>query len=403
MEKILLLSLNRKVGFNKVFGYYIEVSKGQVENVSDTWGWERRQTLTNYERYISPELKEKEALILNAEEKIFELEYELFAEVRNRVKDEVLEIKKTADVISEIDALISLAVCSCEYNLVKPTLNSENKIEIIDGRHPVIEKVSKEAYVPNDIIMDGTTDVLLITGPNMSGKSTYMRELAIIVIMAQMGSFVPAKSVNLPIIDKIFTRIGASDDLVSGESTFMVEMKEAQYAIANATKNSLILFDELGRGTATFDGMSLAQAILEYVAKNIKCKTLFSTHYHELTSLESEFMNIKNVHVAAREEGNMITFLHKVQNGAADKSYGIHVARLAHMPEDLLKRAQDILDGYENGDKKIPKNQDSSMQLTMNFDEPKTDPLREKLKTIDPLRVTPMEAMNILFELKELD
>ena len=394
---------NLKVGFNKVFGYYIEVSKGQVENVSDTWGWERRQTLTNYERYISPELKEKEALILNAEEKIFELEYELFAEVRNRVKDEVLEIKKTADVISEIDALISLAVCSCEYNLVKPTLNSENKIEIIDGRHPVIEKVSKEAYVPNDIIMDGTTDVLLITGPNMSGKSTYMRELAIIVIMAQMGSFVPAKSVNLPIIDKIFTRIGASDDLVSGESTFMVEMKEAQYAIANATKNSLILFDELGRGTATFDGMSLAQAILEYVAKNIKCKTLFSTHYHELTSLESEFMNIKNVHVAAREEGNMITFLHKVQNGAADKSYGIHVARLAHMPEDLLKRAQDILDGYENGDKKIPKNQDSSMQLTMNFDEPKTDPLREKLKTIDPLRVTPMEAMNLLFELKELD
>ena len=394
---------NLKVGFNKVFGYYIEVSKGQVENVSDTWGWERRQTLTNYERYISPELKEKEALILNAEEKIFELEYELFAEVRNRVKDEVLEIKKTADVISEIDALISLAVCSCEYNLVKPTLNSENKIEIIDGRHPVIEKVSKEAYVPNDIIMDGTTDVLLITGPNMSGKSTYMRELAIIVIMAQMGSFVPAKSANLPIIDKIFTRIGASDDLVSGESTFMVEMKEAQYAIANATKNSLILFDELGRGTATFDGMSLAQAILEYVAKNIKCKTLFSTHYHELTSLESEFMNIKNVHVAAREEGNMITFLHKVQNGAADKSYGIHVARLAHMPEDLLKRAQDILDGYENGDKKIPKNQDSSMQLTMNFDEPKTDPLREKLKTIDPLRVTPMEAMNILFELKELD
>ena len=364
---------NLKVGFNKVFGYYIEVSKGQVENVSDTWGWERRQTLTNYERYISPELKEKEALILNAEEKIFELEYELFAEVRNRVKDEVLEIKKTADVISEIDALISLAVCSCEYNLVKPTLNSENKIEIIDGRHPVIEKVSKEAYVPNDIIMDGTTDVLLITGPNMSGKSTYMRELAIIVIMAQMGSFVPAKSANLPIIDKIFTRIGASDDLVSGESTFMVEMKEAQYAIANATKNSLILFDELGRGTATFDGMSLAQAILEYVAKNIKCKTLFSTHYHELTSLESEFMNIKNVHVAAREEGNMITFLHKVQNGAADKSYGIHVARLAKMPEDLLKRAQDILDGYENGEKKLHKEQDSK-QLTMNFDEPKTCP-----------------------------
>ena len=393
---------NLKVGFNKVFGYYIEVSKGQVENVSEAWGWERRQTLTNYERYISPELKEKEALILNAEEKIFELEYELFNEIRNRIKDEVLEIKKTADVISEIDALISLAVCSDEYNLVKPTLNDENKIEIIEGRHPVIEKVSKDAYVPNDVLMDSTTDILLITGPNMSGKSTYMRELAIIIIMAQMGSFVPAKSANLGIFDKIFTRIGASDDLVSGESTFMVEMKEAQNALVHATKNSLILFDELGRGTATYDGMSLAQAILEYVAKNIKCKTLFSTHYHELTALESEFLNVKNVHVAAKEEGNMITFLHKVQNGPADKSYGIHVARLAHMPEDLLERAQNILDSYEKGEKKIHKEQDNR-QLSMIFDEPKEDKLREKVKSIDPLHITPMEALNILFELKELE
>ena len=393
---------NLKVGFNKVFGYYIEVSKGQVENVSEAWGWERRQTLTNYERYISPELKEKEALILNAEEKIFELEYELFNEIRNRIKDEVLEIKKTADVISEIDALISLAVCSDEYNLVKPNLNDENKIEIIEGRHPVIEKVSKDAYVPNDVLMDSTTDVLLITGPNMSGKSTYMRELAIIIIMAQMGSFVPAKSANLGIFDKIFTRIGASDDLVSGESTFMVEMKEAQNALVHATKNSLILFDELGRGTATYDGMSLAQAILEYVAKNIKCKTLFSTHYHELTALESEFLNVKNVHVAAKEEGNMITFLHKVQNGPADKSYGIHVARLAHMPEDLLERAQNILDSYEKGEKKIHKEQDNR-QLSMIFDEPKEDKLREKVKSIDPLHITPMEALNILFELKELE
>ena len=393
---------NLKVGFNKVFGYYIEVSKGQVENVSEAWGWERRQTLTNYERYISPELKEKEALILNAEEKIFELEYELFNEIRNRIKDEVLEIKKTADVISEIDALISLAVCSDEYNLVKPILNDENKIEIIEGRHPVIEKVSKDAYVPNDVLMDSTTDILLITGPNMSGKSTYMRELAIIIIMAQMGSFVPAKSANLGIFDKIFTRIGASDDLVSGESTFMVEMKEAQNALVHATKNSLILFDELGRGTATYDGMSLAQAILEYVAKNIKCKTLFSTHYHELTALESEFLNVKNVHVAAKEEGNMITFLHKVQNGPADKSYGIHVARLAHMPEDLLERAQNILDSYEKGEKKIHKEQDNR-QLSMIFDEPKEDKLREKVKSIDPLHITPMEALNILFELKELE
>ena len=393
---------NLKVGFNKVFGYYIEVSKGQVLNVSEAWGWERRQTLTNYERYISPELKEKEALILNAEEKIFELEYELFSEIRNRIKDEILEIKKTADVISEIDAIISLAVCSDELNLVRPTLNLDNKIEIIEGRHPVIEKVSKEAYVPNDILMDEATDILLITGPNMSGKSTYMRELAIIIIMAQMGSFVPAKSANLGIFDKIFTRIGASDDLVSGESTFMVEMKEAQNALVHATKNSLILFDELGRGTATYDGMSLAQAILEYVAKNIKCKTLFSTHYHELTRLESEFLNVKNVHVAAREEGNMITFLHKVQNGPADKSYGIHVARLAHMPEDLLDRAQEILDGYEKGEIKKIKASDNR-QLSMVFDEPKEDKLRDKLKTIDPLHITPMEALNLLFELKEIE
>ena len=392
---------NLKVGFNKVFGYYIEVSKGQVEHVDPSWGWERRQTLTNYERYISPELKEKEALILNAEERIFELEYTLFNEIRNVVRDNVLELKKSADVISEIDALIALAVCSDEYNLVKPTLNDENKIEIIEGRHPVIECVSKDAYVPNDIIMDSSTDILLITGPNMSGKSTYMRELAIIVIMAQMGSFVPAKKANLSIFDKIFTRIGASDDLVSGESTFMVEMKEARNAIVNASKNSLILFDELGRGTATFDGMSLAQAILEYVAKHIKCKTLFSTHYHELTSLERDYLNIKNVHVAAKEEGNMITFLHKVENGPADKSYGIHVARLALMPEELLIRAKEILDGYEHGEKEKRKLENT--QLSMNLEEEKTDLLREKLKEVDPLHLTPMDALNLVFELKEIE
>lgn len=395
---------NLKVGFNRVFGYYIEISKGQVEYVSDTFGWERRQTLANCERFISPELKEKEALILNAEEKIFELEYNLFCEIRDRIKDEILALKETADIISELDVLGSLAVCADEYNLVRPTLNLENKIEIIDGRHPVIERVSKNVYVPNDVIMDNTTDILLITGPNMSGKSTFMRELAIIIIMAQMGSFVPAKSANLPIIDKIFTRIGASDDLVSGESTFMVEMKEARHALVNATPNSLILFDELGRGTSTYDGMSLAGSILEYIAKNIKCKTLFSTHYHELTSLEKVFMNIKNVHVAAKEEGSMITFLHKVQNGPTDKSYGVHVARLAKMPEELLTRAEEILKSYEGKEKKH--NVDTgNVQLAMDFGskETKKDELREKLKEVDPLHITPMEAINILFELKELE
>ncbi len=395
---------NLKVGFNRVFGYYIEISKGQVEYVSETLGWERRQTLTNCERFISPELKEKESLILNAEEKIFELEYNLFCEIRDRIKEEIIELKETADIISELDSLCSLAICAEEYNLVKPNINDENKIEIIDGRHPVVEKVSKNEYVPNDIIMDNSTDILLITGPNMSGKSTFMRELAIIVIMAQMGSYVPAKSANLPIIDKIFTRIGASDDLVSGESTFMVEMKEARHALVNATSNSLILFDELGRGTSTYDGMSLAEAILEYVAKNIKCKTLFSTHYHELTSLDSSFMNIKNVHVAAKEEGNMITFLHKVQKGPADKSYGVHVARLAKMPEELLSRAEEILACYENEEKESHK-RDNNVQLKMNFEvkEEKKDELREKLKTIDPIHMTPMEAINTLFELKELE
>lgn len=395
---------NLKVGFNRVFGYYIEVSKGQAKEVSESLGWERRQTLANCERFISPELKEKESMILNAEEKIFELEYNLFCEIRDKIKDQILELKETADVISEIDAIISLAVCADEYNLVKPKLNLDSKLEIIQGRHPVIEAVSKSAYVPNDVIMDNTTDILLITGPNMSGKSTYMRELAIIIIMAQMGSYVPAQSANLPIIDKIFTRIGASDDLVSGESTFMVEMKEARNALVNATKNSLILFDELGRGTSTFDGMSIAQAILEYVAKSIKCKTLFSTHYHELTRLEKDFLNVKNVHVAAKEEGNMITFLHKVKNGPADKSYGVHVARLAKMPEELLKRAEVILSEYETEAKKQKVVDNGILQMAMDFgNEKEEDALREKLKSIDPLRLTPIEALNILFELKEIE
>ncbi len=394
---------NLKVGYNKIYGYYIEISKGQIGLVDPSLNWERRQTLTNYERYISPELKEKEALILNAEEKIIELEYNLFNEIKNIIKKDIFALKKTANTISELDALTALAVCADELHLVRPILNEEGIIEITDGRHPVIERVSDKEYVPNDCIMKSDISTLLITGPNMSGKSTYMRQLAIIVIMAQMGSFVPAKSANLPIIDKIFTRIGASDDLVSGESTFMVEMNEARNAIANATPNSLILFDELGRGTATYDGMSLAQAILEYINKNIKCKTLFSTHYHELTSLDRTFNTIKNVHVSAVEEGNNITFLHKVKNGAVDKSYGIHVARLAKMPEELLSRASEILMEYETNAKKNKK--DDNVQLSMSFEEPKEitkDVVKERLETIDPLYTTPIEALNILFELKDL-
>ena len=392
---------NLKVGFNKVFGYYIEVPNGQKNLVKDEFNWYRKQTLTNCERYISPALKEKESMILNAEENIMNLEYDLFCDIRNQVKSEVPLLNKTADALSEIDAIVSLAVCSDEYNFVKPILNDNGTIKIIEGRHPVVEIVSKEEYVPNDCIMENGINTLLITGPNMSGKSTYMRQLAIIVIMAQIGSFVPAKSADLPIIDKIFTRIGASDDLVSGESTFMVEMKEACNAICKATSNSLILFDELGRGTATYDGMSLAQAILEYISENIKAYTLFSTHYHELTKLDRKYKNIKNVHVSAVEDGDKITFLHKVKNGAVDKSYGIHVARLAKMPDKLLARASEILNEYETNAKK--KNPEEKVQLSMDFSQPeeKSDKLKMQIEHLDVMNMTPLEALNYLFELKE--
>ena len=390
-----------KVGFNKVFGYFIEIPNGSKNLVKEEYHWERRQTLTNCERYISPALKEKESMILNAEENIIDLEYKLFCDIKEIVKKEVPALNKTADALSEIDALTSLSICSEEYSLVRPILTSDHIIDIKNGRHPVVEAVSKSEYVPNDCLMDNGINTLLITGPNMSGKSTFMRQLAIIVIMAQMGSFVPCEAATLPIIDKIFTRIGASDDLVSGESTFMVEMKEARNAIDGATENSLILFDELGRGTATYDGMSLAQAILEYISENIGAFTLFSTHYHELTRLDKKFKNIKNVHVSAVENGNQITFLHKVKNGAVDKSYGIHVARLAKMPDELLDRAEEILSEYESNSKK--KNPEEKVQLTMNF-EPnvkKDDIIKETIDKIDVLNTTPMEALNILFDLKQ--
>ena len=394
---------NVKVGYNKVFGYFIEVSKAQSKQVKEEYGWERKQTLTNAERFISPELKEKEALILNAEDKIIELEYNLFIDIKNKVKERIFDIKKDSEIIAELDVINSLSIVKDEYNLVRPILSNNSSINIIKGRHPVVECVSKNNYVANDCIMDEDTNTLLITGPNMSGKSTYMRQLAIIIIMAQIGSFVPAESATLPIIDKIFTRIGASDDLVSGESTFMVEMKEAVSAIVGATKNSLILFDELGRGTATYDGMSLAQAILEYVSKKIRCKTLFSTHYHELTSLESEIPTIKNVHIDVMEEDGNVTFLHKVVDGAIDKSYGIHVASLAKMPEEILARASAILKVYEDHDtmtNKIPE------QVVFNFDEEvkkeEHNEVMNYLEEIDINNLRPIDAINVLDELKKL-
>lgn len=388
-----------KVGFNKVFGYYIEISKSYLNMVTDDMGYIRKQTLANCERFINPILKEKEDLILSSEDRIINLEYNLFIEIRDKCKEYIPELQRTAKVISEIDVLSSFALVSEKYNYIRPIITTGNEIKVLNSRHPVVERVLKgEEYVPNDIVMDNNTDILLITGPNMAGKSTYMRQLGIIAIMAQIGCFVPAEEATLPIFDKIFTRIGASDDLVSGESTFMVEMMEASRAIKYATRNSLILFDELGRGTATFDGMSLAQAILEYVANKIKCKTLFSTHYHELTDMEKNIPNLKNKHVSAVEENGNITFLHKVKDGSVDKSYGINVAKLAGLPDEVIDRASGILNIYENKEKKT----DTIIQTTLplNFDEKKSE-VEEEVKNIDILNITPIEAINILSKLRE--
>ena len=390
---------NLKVGYNKVFGYYIEVSKGNIKDVKEEYGYIRKQTLTTGERYITEELKEKEQIILGAEEKIINMEYSLFSEIRENVKEYIPILQEDSQIISEVDMLLSFSLVAEENSYVKPILTSDNIVEIIESRHPVVEKVNKRDYVPNDIIMDKNTDILLITGPNMAGKSTYMRQFAIISIMAQIGSFVPCKKCVIPIFDKIFTRIGASDDLVGGESTFMVEMKEANMALSHATKNSLILFDELGRGTATYDGMSLAEAILEYIHNHIHAKTIFSTHYHELTKMSKNLKRIKNIHVSASEENGVVTFLHKVCDGAIDKSYGINVARLSNLPNEVIERASDILKTYE--DKKIIK-KETVLQTTFDFsNDNKNNEIIDELKKIDPLNMTAIEALNKLYEICE--
>ena len=391
---------NLKVGYNRVFGYYIEISKANNALIKDEYGYERRQTLANCERYISPILKEKEALILNAEERIIELEYNLFVEIREQIKKYIPALQKDAKVIADIDVLSSLATVCEQNNYIRPTLIDNKNIRILNSRHPVVEKVMTNEFVPNDIIIDEETNILLITGPNMAGKSTYMRQLALIIIMAQIGSFVPASEAELPIFDAIYTRIGASDDLVSGESTFMVEMIEANNAITNATENSLILFDELGRGTATFDGMALAQSIIEYIHNHLKAKTLFSTHYHELTDLENNLKGLKNIHVSALEKDGNITFLHKIKEGSVDKSYGIHVAKLAGIKDEITQRANQILKVYENTEKK----RDIKVEQCLPLDDlvPKESEIEKRLTTINPLEITPLEALNILYNLKEI-
>ena len=386
-----------KIGYNKVFGYYIEVPKGQVSLVKEEFNYDRKQTISNCERYITPLLKEKENLILNAEERLNNLEYSVFCEIKDEIKKYISELQQVSSKIAFLDVMQSFATISEEKNFIRPVISDDNTVNIIGGRHPVVESVIEGEYIDNDIVFDKDTNVLIITGPNMSGKSTYMRQFGIIAVMNQIGCFVPAKKCSIPIFDKIFTRIGASDDLVGGESTFMVEMKESANALKNATEHSLVLFDELGRGTSTYDGMSLAGAIIEYISKNIKCKTMFSTHYHELTDLSKELDSVKNVHVEAVEEDGNITFLHKVMEGCVDKSYGINVAKLANLPNEVITRAKELLLKYEtNSDnkKKVVK------QFELNFEETKPDLLREYIKTINPYEVTPIEAINILNEIK---
>lgn len=394
-----------KVGYNRVFGYYIEITKANLANLEEG-KYERKQTLTNAERFITPELKKLETLILEAEEKSVALEYNLFLAVRDEVKKAITRLQKLAKSLSATDVLQSFATVSERYQYIQPEIkaNSHN-LQIKDGRHPVVEKVlGHQEYIPNSVHMNPDEMILLITGPNMSGKSTYMRQLALMVIMTQMGCFVPAESAEMPIFDQIFTRIGASDDLIAGQSTFMVEMMEANQALRHATPNSLILFDELGRGTATYDGMALAQAIIEYIHKTVKAKTLFSTHYHELTVLEEQLSELKNVHVGAVEQNGEVVFLHKLMDGPADKSYGIHVAKIAGMPTDLLSRAATILAALE-ADSPAPQVeviQEENEQLSL-FNEVSTAELGviDRLKKANLLEMTPMDALNLLYELQK--
>lgn len=395
-----------KVGYNKVFGYYIEVTKANLPLVKDEFGYIRKQTTSNSERYITQELKEREALILRSGDMALELEAKLFNEIREACKQETTALQKLASQISEIDMILALATVARTNDYVRPTFSLYNEMIIKDGRHPVVEVVNAEAFIPNDLELYNDNRILLITGPNMSGKSTYMRQNAIIVIMAQMGSFVPASYAKLPLFDQIFTRIGSSDNIVSGESTFMVEMLEVNEAIQNATDRSLIIFDEVGRGTATFDGMSLAQAIIEYLHDTVGAKTLFSTHYHELTNLSESLGCLKNVHVEATvgENAEDLIFLHKVMPGPTDQSYGINVASLANLPLDITLRAKDILLKLEDKD-----HYDANLLSKANYQKPliidKTNPryqeLIDELKELNIDDLRPLDALTYLAKMKD--
>lgn len=389
-----------KVGYNRVFGYYIEVRNGNLGNIKEEFGYHLKQTLANATRFITQELKEKEEQILHAQETKIKLEQSLFNDLLLRIKRDLFDLHACAQALSTIDVLVSLAILASEKGYVCPTFHPGYNVNVVEGKHPILDdRMKKKRYVSNDWKMSEDEHIQLITGPNMGGKSTYMRQNALLVVMAQMGSFIPAKTAELPIFDRIFTRIGASDDILTGKSTFMVEMMEANTALRYATKHSLILFDEIGRGTATYDGMALAQAMLEYIDEAIGAKTLFSTHYHELTDLAEEHQSMRNVHVDVREEKNEIEFRYRVVEGKADKSYGINVAKLAHLPKVVLDRASQLLSNFENQDN----NQNYQPSLfVMDQVQPEKSKLLQQLQELDIDSMTPRDALDCLYELKKL-
>ncbi len=394
-----------KVGYNKVFGYYIEVSKGSINLVPEYFI--RKQTLVNAERYIVPELKEFENKILSAKEKIQELEYYLFNEIRDKIRARMVEIQTTARALGNVDALLSLSIVAFRNNYIRPELNNRHEIAIKDGRHPVVEKLlQREIFVPNDTLLDAKTQrVIVLTGPNMAGKSTYMRQVALLVLMTQIGSFIPARAASICPVDKIFTRVGASDDLATGQSTFMVEMNEVAQILRYATSDSLIILDEVGRGTSTFDGMSIARSVVEFINEKIKAKTLFATHYHQLIELENVLPEVKNYSVAVKERGKEVIFLRRIIPGGTDRSYGIHVAQLAGLPKKVISRAEEILQEYDGFDKNThcaeqPNVNNQSEKI--NYQESLfTQSLCQSLISMDVMTMTPLEALNALYKLQE--
>ena len=398
---------NLKVGFNKVFGYFFEVTKSYLNLVPDRYI--RKQTLANCERYITEELNELESKILGAEEKVVDLEYKLFIEIRNKIAKNIERLQKASNIVSVIDVITSFAIVAEDLNYIKPNINNDGQIDIKDGRHPVIEKMLQAgSFIANDTYLDKQDDRLsIITGPNMAGKSTYMRQVALIVLMAQIGSFVPASQANIGVVDKIFTRVGASDDLSMGQSTFMVEMMEVAEILREATQNSLIILDEIGRGTSTYDGLSIAWAVVEYISNKEKCgaKTLFATHYHELTELEEQIEGVKNYSIAVKEKGEDVIFLRKIISGGTDESYGVHVAKLAGVPQDVVKRSNEILRSLERKSILGKRNQEkenkkiAAGQLDMyNY---KLAEVAHEIDKINLNELTPIDALNILVKIKE--